>query len=101
MTEASYFRLLTHDHYAAQNPSARPFADFRSCIRMDHRFLLLILCDPMSFCTSVMKPWLIALFAPLLSFVPLSKLSATETENLGLRLLLAAQPQAIDGTFNG
>lgn len=51
--------------------------------------------------SAVVKPWLISLLVPLLHLWPLSSLSATETENLGLRLLPAAQPPAVDGTFNG
>ena len=51
--------------------------------------------------SAVVKPWLISLLVPLLHLWSLTSLLATETENLGLRLLPAAQPPAVDGTFNG
>ncbi|HEX3135704.1 MAG TPA: hypothetical protein VHX44_19230 [Planctomycetota bacterium] len=41
------------------------------------------------------------LLVPLLAAWSLSGIGATETENLGLRLLPAAQPPALDGTLKG
>ena len=41
------------------------------------------------------------LLVPLLAAWSLSRIGATETENLGLRLLPATQPPAIDGTLKG
>ncbi|HEX3135718.1 MAG TPA: hypothetical protein VHX44_19305, partial [Planctomycetota bacterium] len=41
------------------------------------------------------------LLVPLLAAWSLSGIGATETENLGLRLLPATEPPALDGTLKG